>query len=73
MIAGASYRRDLVADGTLSVKAAMAFTGMGRRTIEDAVRRGALPVVRLGRRIAIPKKALVQFLAERIDLRKSRA
>ena len=70
MIATSSYRRDLVAEGTLSIKAAMAFTGMGRRTIEDAVRRGALPVVRMGRRVAIPRKALVQFLAERIDLRK---
>jgi excisionase family DNA binding protein len=36
--------------------------GVGRSTAYDAVRRGELPVVRLGRRLLVPKAQLKDLL-----------
>lgn len=38
--------------------------GVGRSTAYDAARRGELPVVRLGRRILVPREALHQLLVK---------
>lgn len=42
----------------LTVPEYQAATGLGRGTVYDAVQRGELPVLRVGRRILIPREAL---------------
>jgi len=59
----------MVSEGTVSAKDAASFTGFGKRTIYDAMRDGVLPYVSRGKRRVIPKKALLQFLADRLVLR----
>ena len=49
---------------TLTVEEAARLLGVGRRTAYEAVRTGALPSVRLGRRILIPRKALLVMLEQ---------
>lgn len=46
----------------LSVPEAGAICGLGRSASFDAVRRGELPVIRFGRRLAVPTAALLTML-----------
>jgi excisionase family DNA binding protein len=43
----------------LEVEEAAKFIGIGRSTAYDAVRRGEIPVVRFGRRLRVPRGALL--------------
>ena len=54
---------DLLADGTVSVKAATGFTGDTRTALYAAMRAGDLAYFNRGRRRLIPRKSLVQYLA----------
>ena len=36
--------------------------GLGRNAVYDAIARGEIPVIRFGRRIVIPKRALERML-----------
>ena len=47
---------------TLTVEEAAEALGIGRTLAYDAVRRGEIPTVRLGRRLLVPQSALDQFL-----------
>jgi excisionase family DNA binding protein len=47
---------------TVSVEEAGRILGYSRNTAYDAVQRGELPVIRLGRKIRVPKVALEQML-----------
>jgi excisionase family DNA binding protein len=42
----------------LTVEEYQAATGTGRGTVYEAVRAGALPAIRIGRRLLIPREAL---------------
>ena len=48
---------------TLTVAEAAACLGISRNTAYDAVRRGTVPSIRVGRRILIPTQALEALLA----------
>ena len=45
---------------TLSVSEAAEFLGFGRNAVYEAVRTGAIPSLRIGRRIRIPSHALLE-------------
>lgn len=45
-----------------TVPAAARLLGVGRNTLYDAVKRGEIPHIRIGRRILIPTSALEAFL-----------
>ena len=55
---------DLCAEGALTVKEAVAFSGLARTAIYARIEDGSLPSLRLGRRRLIPKRALVRLLAK---------
>jgi len=46
----------------MSVAEAAAFLGAGRSTVYEAVRRGDLPSIRIGRRVRVPTAALGRLL-----------
>ena len=48
---------------TLSVEEAAEALGIGRTLAYEAVRRGEIPTVRIGRRLLVPRTALDQLLA----------
>jgi len=48
----------------LTVEEARVFLGLGRSTLYDLLRRGALPCVRYGRVIRVPKHALAPAAPE---------
>jgi excisionase family DNA binding protein len=48
---------------TLTIEEAARSLGVGRNAAYDAARRGDLPVIRLGRRLIVPRAALEQLLA----------
>jgi excisionase family DNA binding protein len=47
---------------TLTVEEAAGILGIGRNSAYEAARRGELPVIRLGRRLVIPRQAFERFL-----------
>ena len=47
---------------TVSVEEAAKILGYSRNTAYEAVKNGQLPVIRLGRKIRVPKAALEQML-----------
>ena len=49
----------------LSVDETARFLGIARSTAFDAVRRGELPVIRIGRRFLVPVPALARMLSGR--------
>lgn len=54
----------LLDDGAVTVSDAVAWSGMGRTRLYDAMASGDLPFVQKGRRRLIPRKALRQLLAD---------
>ena len=51
---------------TLTVEEAGRILGISRSTAYEAVRRGELPVVHIGRRLLVPRAALEKLLGEPI-------
>lgn len=47
---------------TVSIEEAAGLLGISRALAYELVRRGELPQLRLGRRVVIPRKALVDFV-----------
>lgn len=60
-------REQLCSDGMLGVPKSARFLDCGESKVWKLVREGRLPVVRIDRRTLIPKRALVRFLAERLE------
>lgn len=58
----------LVEDGLMTRQEAAAFLRVSVTTIKVLLRDGWLPVVRVGRRPLIPRRALVTYAAERVEL-----
>lgn len=48
---------------TVTVEEAARALGIGRGTAYEAVRRGEIPAIRLGKRLVVPKQAIEQLLA----------
>ena len=48
---------------TLTIKETAARLGIGRALCYEMARRGEIPAIRLGRRIVVPERALMAFLA----------
>ena len=55
---------------TLTVAEAAACLGISRNTAYDAVRRGTVPSIRVGRRILIPAQALDALLSSTTEVEK---
>lgn len=49
---------------TLSIEEAAKLLGIGRNLCYDRVKTGEIPVIKIGRRLLVPKKALEKLLAE---------
>jgi len=49
---------------TMTVEEAAQVLGIGRSSAYEAVRRGELPVIRIGRRYVVPRAALERLLSE---------
>ena len=49
---------------TLTVEEAAVLLGIGRNSAYQAIARGELPALRLGRRLLVPRTALARHLAE---------
>jgi len=49
---------------TLSVEDAARVLGLGRNSAYLAVKRGEIPVIRIGHRLVVPKAALERLLAQ---------
>ena len=54
-------------DGVMNYPAASDFLGISRREVERLVAARQVAVVRIGRRVLIPKAELVRLLASRIQ------
>lgn len=61
-------RLTMVSDGCMSVKDAVAYSGFKRTRLYEAIASGSLPSVQDGGRVVIPKRALDEFLADRLRL-----
>ncbi len=48
---------------TLTIPEAAELLRIGRNSAYEAVRRGDLPVVRIGRRLLVPRQALLEMLS----------
>ena len=48
----------------VSVKEVKELLGLSRNAVYQAIARGEIPVVKVGRRLLVPKKALERFLEE---------
>jgi excisionase family DNA binding protein len=55
---------EMLKDGSLGVEQARAFSGLGRSALYELMGQGRLPYVKCGARRLIPRRALVQVLAE---------
>lgn len=60
-------REELVSDGLMRIGETLALLGVGRSMLEQLVARGALPVVRLGRARRFPRRAVIRFMASRLE------
>jgi excisionase family DNA binding protein len=55
---------------TLTVEEAAAILGISRAFAYEAVRRGDIPSIRIGRRVLVPQAALARMLADEADARR---
>lgn len=63
-----AHRMSLVAHGMFTVKEAAEYSTLGETFLRGLIRSGELPVVRAGDRVLVPKRALDEWLAERVVL-----
>jgi excisionase family DNA binding protein len=64
---GHARRVECVADGMLTVSEFCELTTMARSTTFEWIRKGRIPVVRLGRKLVIPRRSALNFLAEKLE------
>jgi excisionase family DNA binding protein len=62
-----SFRRELVSEGLLTVRASAAFLGVSIAALYQKMGTGSLPYVKIGRSRRIPRRALVEFAAKRLN------
>lgn len=63
----AAERLRICADGALTVKQAVDFTGISRSVLYEHMGTGEIRVVRVGRRTLLPRSELVRLLAQHLD------
>ena len=61
-----NHREELVQDGLMTVREAVAFLRLGRSTIYGLMERGDLPYACIGARRLIPRRALVDLAASHL-------
>jgi excisionase family DNA binding protein len=59
--------RPILARETVRVDEAAQILGISRSTAYEAVRRGELPVIRIGRRLVVPRAALERMLGQAVE------
>lgn len=62
-------RKELAADGFLSVADAEAFSGLKKSKLYALMSNGELPYAKIGAARRIPKRALIEFLAQNLVIR----
>jgi excisionase family DNA binding protein len=67
----AESSEDLLRDGALSPDGAAEFTSLSRDEVDRAIDRGEIEIFKFGRRVLIPKRELVRWLAEKRDAYKA--
>ena len=60
------HRGELVQDGLMTIREAIAFLRLGRSTLYGLMERGALPYACIGCRRLIPRRALVDLAASHL-------
>jgi len=65
-IAKALSPEELLSKTTLTIEEMSLTLGIGRNSAYEAVKRGDIPSIRIGRRILIPTKALDNLLASNV-------
>ncbi len=60
------HHRELVQDGLMTIREAVAFLHLGRSTLYGLMERGDLPYACIGARRLIPRRALVDLAASRL-------
>lgn len=55
---------EMLQDGSFGIAEARSFSGLGRTALYGLMSQGRLPYVKCGARRLIPKRALIQVLAE---------
>lgn len=63
---------EVCADGALSPEGAAEFTSLCRAEIDRAVERGELETFHHGRRVLIPKRVVVEWLARKLEEERSK-
>jgi excisionase family DNA binding protein len=58
---------ELCRDGCLSLTRALRFSGLTETYLKDLLRSGELPSFKAGKRRLIPRQALVNWLASRLE------
>ncbi len=58
---------DVLADGSMGVPEAAAFTGLSRSDLYDRMKRGELRFIKVGRRTLIPRRSLVALLRRHLS------
>ncbi len=66
-IAKALSPEELLSKTTLTIEEMSLTLGIGRNSAYEAVKRGDIPSIRIGRRILVPTKALERKLSEAGD------
>jgi excisionase family DNA binding protein len=61
-----SLNEELVKDGCFTIDESVDFTGIRRSKLYEHIRNRRIATVKLGRRTLIPKRSLIQFLAENL-------
>jgi len=59
---------ELAADGALPIPEAVKFSGCSRSVLYEQMELGMLAFLKVGRRRLIPRRALVEFLAKRLNV-----
>ena len=60
------HREELVQDGLMTIREAVAFLRLGRSTLYGLMERGDLPYACIGARRLIPRRALVDLAASHL-------
>lgn len=60
---------EMVSDGMLTVAQAKKFSGFSTWTIYQAIGGGPLPYAQYGKKMVIPRRAMDEWLADRVILR----
>jgi excisionase family DNA binding protein len=61
---------ELLQDGAIGIEEARKFTGLGRSVLYDLMSKGRLPFTKIGARRLIPRRALVEVLAQGLNERR---